>query len=118
MSRVFVSNIPEKFQVNDFRMLLDQANIPCQANEQLKIMKSKRHVNNGQSTGRFAVLTFDSENLAKVAIDTINEMPHTNNELAAIRATPFIPNFREYLANPKSNVVIYNLPVEISSSDL
>ena len=119
MSRVFVSNIPEKFQVNDFRMLLEQANIPCQANDQLKIMKSKRHVNNGQSTGRFIILTFDSENLANAAIDAINMMVLTvDKQTTTIRATPFIPNFRQYLENPKSNIVIYNLPAEISSGDL
>ena len=119
MSRVFVSNIPEGFTENDFRMLLEQANIPCQTNDQLKIMKSKRHVNDGQSTGRFLILTFDSENLANAAIDAINMMVLTvDKQPTTIRATPFIPNFRQYLENPKSNIVIYNLPVKMSSNDL
>ena len=118
ISRVFVSNIPEKFQVNDLRVFLEQANIPYKTDEQLKIMKSKRHVNNGRSTGRFAILTFDSENLANAAVDAINRRATTVGEGATIRATPFIPNFRQYLENPKNNIVIYNLPAEISSGDL
>jgi hypothetical protein len=31
-----------------------------------------------------------------------------------IRAAPFIPNFRAYLENPKSNLVIYNIPAELN----
>ena len=118
MSRVFVSNIPEDFTVDDLRVFLEKANIPYKTGEQLKIMKSKRHVNNGWSTGRFAILTFDSENLANAAIDAINRIATTVGEETIIRATPFIPNFRQYLENPKSNIVIYNLPAKMSSSDL
>lgn len=82
-------------------------------------MKSKRHVNNGNSTGRFIILTFDSEAVANSAIDAINMMVLTvDKQTTTIKASQFIPNFKQYLENPESNIVIYNLPTEISASDL
>ena len=122
MSRVFVSNIPENFTTNELQLLFQQANIPYSGGE-LKIMKSKRHTQDGQSTGRFVVLNFDSDVIANTAMEAINLMvvtvgPKDDKKEIHIRATPFIPNFRQYLENPKSNLVIYNIPAELNQSDL
>lgn len=87
-------------------------------------MKSKRHTQDGQSTGRFVVLNFDSDVIANTAMEAINLMVVTVGGKAEekkeihIRAAPFIPNFRQYLENPKSNLVIYNIPAELNQSDL
>lgn len=119
MSRVFVSNIPEKFTPQDLQLLLQQANIPCSYPEPLKILKSKRHKADGSSTGRFIVLNFDQDVVANTAIEAINMMVLTvDQKETSIRAAPFIPNFRSYLENPLSNLVIYNIPLELATNDL
>ncbi|CAL6079156.1 Polyadenylate-binding_protein [Hexamita inflata] len=119
MSRVFISNIPEKFTPQDLQLLFQQANIPCSYPEPLKILKSKRHKADGSSTGRFIVLNFDQDVVAYTAIDAINMMVLTvDQKVSSIRAVPFIPNFRSYLENPLSQLVIYNVPIELGSNDL
>lgn len=52
-----------------------------------------------------------------VMVVSVNAKEGTKKEIQ-IRATPFIPNFRQYLENPKSNLVIYNIPAELNQSDL
>ncbi|CAL6044359.1 Polyadenylate-binding_protein [Hexamita inflata] len=119
MSRVFVSNIPEKFTPQDLQLLFQQANIPCSYPEPLKILKSKRHKADDSSTGRFIVLNFDQDVVAYTAIDVINMMVLTvDQKETSIRAALFIPNFRSYLENPLSNLVIYNIPLELATNDL
>jgi RNA recognition motif-containing protein len=86
-------------------------------------MKTKRHSLDGQSTGRFVVLSFDTDVIANTAMEAINLMvvtvgPKDEKKEIHIRAAPFIPNFRTYLENPKSNLVIYNIPAELNQSDL
>ena len=41
-----------------------------------------------------------------------------NQKDIRIQASLFIPNFRSYLENPKSNLVVYNIPNELNSGDL
>ena len=75
--RVIVTNIPEKFRANDFKALLEQACIPYQEGDQLRIMRSRYHFDDDWSTGRLAIITFDSEDLASAAVDAINMMALT-----------------------------------------
>lgn len=35
-----------------------------------------------------------------------------------LRANNYIPNFRQYLENPQTNLVVGNLPLELTSQDL
>jgi hypothetical protein len=83
-------------------------------------MKSKCHIPDDQSTGRFVLLSFDTDVIANTAMEAINLMVVTvggkNEEKKEIhiRATPFIANFRSYLENPVSNLVIYNIPAELN----
>ena len=81
-------------------------------------MRSRHHANNRRFTGHYAILTFDSEDIANAAIHAINETVRTNNRLAKMRATMFIPNFRQNRENPKKTIVIHSLPAEINSGDL
>ena len=55
-------------------MLLEQAHIPCQEGDQLRIMRSRHHFDDDWSTGRLVILTFDSEDIASAAADAINMM--------------------------------------------
>ena len=115
--RVIVTNIPEGFRENDFRTLLDQACIPCREDDQLRIMRSRHHFDDNWFTGRLAILTFDSENLASAVVDAINMMVLTvDEETTTLRAAPFVPNFRQLLQ--KSCIAIDNLPAEINAEDL
>lgn len=83
-------------------------------------MKTKRVSQDGNSTGRFVVLSFDTDVIANTAMEAINLMVVTvggkqdEKKEIHIRAAPFIPNFRQYLENPKSNLVIYNIPAELN----
>jgi len=44
--------------------------------------------------------------------------PKEKQQDVHIHANQFIPNFRAYLENPKSNLVVYNIPNELNSGDL
>ena len=115
--RVIVTNIPEKFQANDFRTLLEQACIPYRKDDQLRIMRSRHHFDDDWSTGRYAIITFDSANIANAVIYAINMMVLTvDEETTTLRAAPFVPNFRQLLQ--KSCIAVDNLPTEIGASDL
>ncbi|KAH0570079.1 Polyadenylate-binding protein [Spironucleus salmonicida] len=117
MSNIIVNNIPEKFTVEQLFSLLDQANIPC-SNRNVKIVKSNRTTRQNY-TGRYCILNLESDVIAQTAIQAINQIVVTvESKEVQIRAMIFLPNFRALTEDPSLNIVVYNLPLELSSSDL
>ncbi|CAL6032490.1 Polyadenylate-binding_protein [Hexamita inflata] len=115
MSQVFVSNIPENFTPQDLFLLLQQSNIQC-SKEFFEIQQSK-HKSDG-STGRYAILRYDDNKSASIAVEIINRMVLTiKQDEISLRAAPFIKNFHSYLENHIANLIIYNIPYEITVTD-
>ena len=116
MSKVVVSNIPEKFSSQDLANLFKEANIPF-INTEVRIMQSKRKCPG--STGRYSVLNFETDVLAKTAMEAINLIVVVADQVeVSIRATLFIPNFRKLLETENCNLCVFNIPVDLSTNDL
>ena len=74
---VIVANIPEKFTTEQLFSLLEQANIPNN-NRNVKIVKSNRTTRDDVS-GRYCILSFDTDVIAETAIKAINQIVLTVN---------------------------------------
>ncbi|CAL6019459.1 Polyadenylate-binding_protein [Hexamita inflata] len=117
MLQVIVSNIPENFTSQDLFLLLQQSNIQC-SEELFEIQQSKHHKSDGYSTGRYVILDYDDKDIARIAVDTLNRMVLTiNSNEISLRAAPYIINFPSYLENHAANLIVYNIPYEISVFD-
>jgi len=118
-SRVHIGNIPENLAEADLYQFLTSADIHPTTSNAHCVTSTRSGAKNAGNTGRYIVITFESDAEASHAIDHINYLTLTiDKRNYQLNASPFIPDFRMRKQNGTGNIIIHNLPPDIEKISL
>lgn len=118
-SRVHIGNIPEKMTDSDLYGFLTSADIHPTNSAAHSVTSSRSGGKSTGNTGRYIVLTFESDAVAAHAIEHINYLTLSiDKEEYQLNASPFIPDFRTRKQKGTGNIIIRDLPADIEKISL